>query len=302
SFKKTDALAAGIATGIDPDRIQASLGNIAGNLPHLELLFQEASQRPVIQQRGRHLLALATHQALHEVGEPACHAKGIGPIDVADLQVRPQVFQVRHVMAKDAVAAGKPHGVDGTRRGAADHPERVLEVRHQVGQALEHADLIGGSRTAAGEYESGCDGMGHDVSRASFLSGSRGNRLAAADCRGAPTGKCSWFPMVALKSSSAPAPQIQTVQTRTRGSSMPKANELKRGDVVELNGLLLLIKEIEVNNPSARGAATLYKMRFTNVKTKLKADERFKGDEILNTVELTRHPVTFSYIDGDDYI
>src|SRR5690606_5144218 len=105
--------------------------------------------------------------------------------------------------------------VDGTRRGAADHPERVLEVRHQVGQALEHADLIGGSRTAAGEYESGCDGMGHEVSRASFLSGSRGNRLVAADCRGTPTGKCSWFPMVALKSSSAPAPQIQTVQTKT---------------------------------------------------------------------------------------
>ncbi len=83
---------------------------------------------------------------------------------------------------------------------------------------------------------------------------------------------------------------------------MPKANELKRGDVVEHNGQLLLIKDIEVNNPSARGAATLYKMRFTNIKTKLKAEERFKGDEILNTVELTRHPVTFSYIDGDDYI
>src|SRR5690606_27493366 len=125
---------------------------------------------------------------------------------------------------------------------------------------------------------------------------------ATAECRGSPTGKCSWFPMVALKSSSALAPQTQTPQTKTRGTSMPKANELKRGDVVELNGQLLLIKEIEVNNPSARGAATLYKMRFTNVKTKLKAEERFKGDEILNTVELTRHPVTFSYIDGDDYI
>ena len=83
---------------------------------------------------------------------------------------------------------------------------------------------------------------------------------------------------------------------------MPKANELKRGDVVELNGQLLLIKDIEVNNPSARGAATLYKVRFTNVKTKLKAEERFKGDDIVNTVELTRHPVSFSYTDGDDYI
>lgn len=83
---------------------------------------------------------------------------------------------------------------------------------------------------------------------------------------------------------------------------MPRANELKRGDVVELNGQLLLIKDIEVNNPSARGASTLYKVRFTNIKTRLKHEERFKGDDIVNTVEMTRHPVTFSYVDGNDYI
>lgn len=83
---------------------------------------------------------------------------------------------------------------------------------------------------------------------------------------------------------------------------MPRANELKRGDVVELNGQLLLIRDIEVNNPSARGAATLYKIRFTNVKTQLKHEERFKGDDLVSTVELSRHPVSFSYTDGDEYV
>ncbi|MDF7671370.1 elongation factor P-like protein YeiP [Orbaceae bacterium ESL0721] len=83
---------------------------------------------------------------------------------------------------------------------------------------------------------------------------------------------------------------------------MPKANEIKRGDAVTYNGKLLLVKEIDVQSPSARGASTLYKMRFSDVKTGLKVEERFKGDDIIETVELFRRPVSFSYIDGDEYV
>ncbi len=83
---------------------------------------------------------------------------------------------------------------------------------------------------------------------------------------------------------------------------MPKATDIKRGDVVELNGELLRVRDIEVHSPSARGAATLYKMRFSNVRTGLKQEERFKGDDLLTTVELQRRPVTFSYEDGDDMV
>lgn len=83
---------------------------------------------------------------------------------------------------------------------------------------------------------------------------------------------------------------------------MAKASDCKRGEVIELNGNLLLIKDVEVQSPSARGAATLYKMRFTNIKTGLKQEERFKGDDQLDKVELQRRQASFSYIDGDDYI
>jgi len=83
---------------------------------------------------------------------------------------------------------------------------------------------------------------------------------------------------------------------------MPRANEVKRADVIELNGQLLVVREIEVQNPSARGAATLYKMRFSNIQTKLKHQETFKGDDMLKSVDLTRHKVTFSYIDGSEYV
>lgn len=83
---------------------------------------------------------------------------------------------------------------------------------------------------------------------------------------------------------------------------MKKANEVKKGEAISYNNKLLLVKEIDVQSPSARGASTLYKMRFTDIKTGLKVEERFKGDDVLETFDLMRRPVSFSYIDGDDYI
>lgn len=83
---------------------------------------------------------------------------------------------------------------------------------------------------------------------------------------------------------------------------MARANEIKRGMAVNYNGKLLLVKDIDIQSPSARGASTLYKMRFSDVRTGLKVEERFKGDDILDTINLERRSVTFSYIDGDEYI
>ncbi len=51
---------------------------------------------------------------------------------------------------------------------------------------------------------------------------------------------------------------------------MPKANNLKRGDVVSVNEQLYIVKNIDVKSPTARGAATLYKVRYSNLMTKLK--------------------------------
>ncbi|GAB50604.1 elongation factor P-like protein YeiP [Atlantibacter hermannii] len=83
---------------------------------------------------------------------------------------------------------------------------------------------------------------------------------------------------------------------------MPRANETKKGMVLNYNGKLLLVKDIDIQAPSARGAATLYKMRFSDVRTGLKVEERFKGDDIVDTVTLTRRFVNFSYVDGNEYV
>lgn len=83
---------------------------------------------------------------------------------------------------------------------------------------------------------------------------------------------------------------------------MAKANEIKRGMAISYNNKLLLVKDIDIQAPSARGASTLYKMRFTDIRTGQKVEERFKGDDILDTINLTRRAVSFSYIDGDEYV
>lgn len=83
---------------------------------------------------------------------------------------------------------------------------------------------------------------------------------------------------------------------------MPRASEIKRTDVIEIDGQLLIVREVEVQSPSARGAATLYKMRCSNVQTKLKHQQTFKGDDLVKQVDLTRHQVTYSYLDGDEHV
>ncbi|MGZ8907829.1 MAG: elongation factor P-like protein YeiP, partial [Methylobacter sp.] len=48
---------------------------------------------------------------------------------------------------------------------------------------------------------------------------------------------------------------------------MAKASDLKRGMVVEINGIPHAVKQVDAKSPSSRGASTLYKIRFTNLKT-----------------------------------
>lgn len=80
---------------------------------------------------------------------------------------------------------------------------------------------------------------------------------------------------------------------------MPKASELKRGAIVDINGAPHAIKQVEAKSPSSRGAATLYKIRFTNLITGQKLDESYKGDDLLKDAHCNRVPVQYSYCDGD---
>jgi elongation factor P len=80
---------------------------------------------------------------------------------------------------------------------------------------------------------------------------------------------------------------------------MPRACDLKKGNVVEINNEIYMVKNIDVKTPSARGAVTLYKVRFANVKTKQKYEESYKGNDMLNDVTLEKKPIQYLYPDGN---
>lgn len=80
---------------------------------------------------------------------------------------------------------------------------------------------------------------------------------------------------------------------------MPKASELKKGSVVEIDGEVYIANQIDKRNPSARGASTLFKVRFFNVRSGQKLEQTLKGDDFVKDGDLVRRPVQFSYREGD---
>jgi len=82
---------------------------------------------------------------------------------------------------------------------------------------------------------------------------------------------------------------------------MPKAADLKKGMIVDINGTTYVVKDIDVKSPSSRSGTTLYKVRFNNVQTKQKLDESFKGEDMLKEVDFSRRQAQYLYKDGDMY-
>jgi len=80
---------------------------------------------------------------------------------------------------------------------------------------------------------------------------------------------------------------------------MPKASDLKKGSVVEIDGEVYVTHQIEKRNPSARGAATLFKIRYFNVRSGQKLEQTLKGDDFVKDGNLVRRSVQFSYREGD---
>jgi elongation factor P len=80
---------------------------------------------------------------------------------------------------------------------------------------------------------------------------------------------------------------------------MIKASSLQRGQIVSINDQPFQVKHIEVHTPSARGANTLYKVRFCAIPGGQNLNQTFKGNDALEEMELERRQVSFLYQDQD---
>jgi len=87
-----------------------------------------------------------------------------------------------------------------------------------------------------------------------------------------------------------------------RNKRMPKASDIKKNMAIEMNGEAYIVRDIERSVPQGRAGGSLYRMRMYSVATHHKMDETFKDSDMLPLADLERRDVTFSYIDGDEYV
>jgi elongation factor P len=75
------------------------------------------------------------------------------------------------------------------------------------------------------------------------------------------------------------------------------AKDIKRGHIVNYQGAPCIIEAVNVQSPSARGAATFYKYRSRNLITKQKVDITLRGGESLAEADFQKRPIKFMYAD-----
>lgn len=80
---------------------------------------------------------------------------------------------------------------------------------------------------------------------------------------------------------------------------MIHANELKVGTIYITNGAPYMVETLMKQTPSARGAATLYKVRARNLLNKTKIDGSYRGEETFQQPDFRRAEVQYLYREGD---
>ncbi len=101
-------------------------------------------------------------------------------------------------------------------------------------------------------------------------------------------------------SSACPPPAGFAKAPEDRTPVVP-AKDFKKRMVVEIDGAPHMIEQIQVQTPSARGAATLYKIKARNLKSRQRVDKTYKGTDSLAESSFERRPVQYLYRDADGF-
>lgn len=78
--------------------------------------------------------------------------------------------------------------------------------------------------------------------------------------------------------------------------------ELKRGDILELNGDPWQVTEVVSQTPSARGASLMVKGKLKNLRTGQSLAKNWRGGDQETRAEVETRPVQYLYRHGDDFV
>jgi len=82
---------------------------------------------------------------------------------------------------------------------------------------------------------------------------------------------------------------------------MIATGDFKRGARILVDGEPFTIEDLTVQTPSARGAATLVKVRLRHIVTGQVSDRTFKGGDRFDEPDVSVRTVQYLYADGDGY-
>ena len=81
-----------------------------------------------------------------------------------------------------------------------------------------------------------------------------------------------------------------------------KAYDIKKGNVVEHNGGVYQVRDIERSSPQGRGGNVRFRFTMYSIPGGNKLDASFDGDDDLREVDMSRRQATYSYKDGEAFV
>ena len=83
---------------------------------------------------------------------------------------------------------------------------------------------------------------------------------------------------------------------------MISATEIKRGEILDIDGAPWEVTEVAVQTPSARGASLLVKIKARNLRTGQTLARTLRGNETVATADCEKRPIQFLYRQDEEYV
>jgi elongation factor P len=80
------------------------------------------------------------------------------------------------------------------------------------------------------------------------------------------------------------------------------ATEIKRGEILDLDGAPWEVTEVAVQTPSARGASMLVKIKARNLRTGQTLAKTFRGNETVATADCEKRAIQFLYRQDEEFV
>ena len=80
------------------------------------------------------------------------------------------------------------------------------------------------------------------------------------------------------------------------------ATEIKRGDILDIDGAPWQVTDVSVQTPSARGASMLVKVKTRSLRTGQSIARTYRGNETVDVADCEKRPVQFLYRQEDEFV